>query len=177
MNINIDTKTDIDTKTEIENNAYKNNINVSEEQVYKYWVEENIFQESIDANKIKPEYVFYDGPPFMTGTPHYGHILAGMIKDSVLRYKHNLGHNVTRFGGCDTHGLPIEYEIEKELGIKTTQQVLDYGIGNYNDACEGIVSRCADIWEKQMGRLGRWIDFKNQYKTMDLNFMMCCLWG
>jgi isoleucyl-tRNA synthetase len=152
------------------------NIKITEEQVYKYWVEENIFQESINANIAKPEYVFYDGPPFMTGTPHYGHILAGMIKDSVLRYRHNLGHNIPRLAGADVHGLPIEYEIEKELGIKTTQQVLDYGIGKYNDACESIVMRCADIWEEQMGRMGRWIDFKNQYKTMDLSFMNSVWW-
>lgn len=163
-NVNtIDTNTNILTK-------------ISEEQVYKYWVDNNIFPKSIELNKAKPEYVFYDGPPFMTGTPHYGHILAGMIKDSVLRYQHNLGQNVPRYAGNDVHGLPIEYEIEKELGIKTTQQVLDYGIGNYNDVCASIVTRCADIWESQMGRLGRWIDFKNQYKTMDLNFMNSVWW-
>lgn len=152
------------------------NTKMTEENVYKYWVEQDIFQQTIVANKAKPEYVFYDGPPFMTGTPHYGHILAGLIKDTVLRYQHNSGHNVPRFAGIDTHGLPIEYEIEKELGIKTTQQVLDYGIGKYNDACEGIVSRCAGIWEEQMGRLGRWIDFKSQYKTMDLSFMNSVWW-
>lgn len=147
-----------------------------EEDVWKYWVSQDIFNETIKANKTKPEYVFYDGPPFMTGIPHYGHILAGFIKDSVLRYNHQKGHNVPRFAGSDCHGLPIEYEIEKELGIKTTQQVLDYGIGNYNDACESIVSRYADIWEEQMGRLGRWIDFKNDYKTMDLSFMNSVWW-
>jgi isoleucyl-tRNA synthetase len=149
---------------------------MNEEDVWKYWVEHDIFNETIKANKTKPEYVFYDGPPFMTGTPHYGHILAGLIKDSVLRYQHQKGFSVPRFAGSDTHGLPIEYEIEKELGIKTTQQVLDYGIGNYNNACESIVMRCADIWEEQMGRLGRWIDFKNDYKTMDLSFMNSVWW-
>jgi isoleucyl-tRNA synthetase len=112
----------------------------------------------------------------MTGTPHYGHILAGLIKDTVLRNAHNNGYNVPRFACSDCHGLPIEYEIEKELGIKTTQQVLDYGIGNYNQACKSIVSKCADVWEEQMGRLGRWIDFKNDYKTMDLNFMNSVWW-
>jgi isoleucyl-tRNA synthetase len=84
--------------------------------------------------------------------------------------------NVPRFAGFDTHGLPIEYEIEKELGIKTTQQVEEFGIGNYNEACRGIVLRYADVWEEQMGRLGRWIDFKNQYKTMDLSFMNSVWW-
>lgn len=155
---------------------YNSNSKMTEEDVYKYWIERDIFNKTIEQNKAKPEYVFYDGPPFMTGTPHYGHILAGLIKDTVLRYQHNSGQNVPRFAGIDTHGLPIEYEIEKELGIKTTQQVLDYGIGNYNDACESIVSRCSGIWEEQMGRLGRWIDFKNQYKTMDLSFMNSVWW-
>lgn len=149
---------------------------MTEEQVLKHWISNEIFKESIEINKTKPEFVFYDGPPFMTGTPHYGHILAGLIKDSILRYQHNSGHNVPRFAGIDVHGLPIEYEIEKELGIKTTQQVLDYGIGKYNDACESIVMRCADVWENQMDRLGRWIDFKNQYKTMDLSFMNSVWW-
>ena len=149
---------------------------MTEEQVYEYWVNNNIFPKSIEANKSKPEFGFYDGPPFCTGVPHFGHILAGMIKDSVLRYAHNKGMNVPRFAGFDTHGLPIEYEIEKELGIKTTQQVEEFGIGNYNEACRGIVLRYADVWEEQMGRLGRWIDFKNQYKTMDLSFMNSVWW-
>lgn len=158
---------------QVNSNTYNK---MSEEDVYKYWVEQDIFNETIKANKTKPEYVFYDGPPFMTGTPHYGHILAGFIKDSVLRYQHQKGQNIPRYNGMDCHGLPIEYEIEKELGIKTTQQVLDYGIGNYNNACESIVSRCSDVWEEQMCRLGRWIDFKSQYKTMDLSFMNSVWW-
>jgi len=147
-----------------------------EEKVYEYWKLNDIFSKSIDLNKSKPQYTFYDGPPFMTGLPHYGHILAGLIKDSVLRYNHNKGMNVPRFAGADTHGLPIEYEIEKELGIKTTQQVEDYGIGNYNEACRGIVMKYAKEWEEQMGRIGRWIDFKNDYKTMDKSFMNSVWW-
>jgi isoleucyl-tRNA synthetase len=158
----------------INTNNIKNKM--TEEDVYKFWIKEDIFNKTIQSNKSKPEYVFYDGPPFMTGTPHYGHILAGLIKDSVLRYHHDKGYNVPRFAGSDTHGLPIEYEIEKELGIKTTQEVLDYGIENYNNACENIVMRCADVWEEQMGRLGRWIDFKNDYKTMDMSFMNSVWW-
>lgn len=149
---------------------------MNEQQVYEFWESENIFDKTIEQNKSKPLYTFYDGPPFATGLPHYGHILAGLIKDSILRYNHNKGYNVPRFAGFDCHGLPIEYEIEKELGIKTTQQVLEYGIGNYNEACRNIVLKYADCWEQQMGRLGRWIDFKNQYKTMDLNFMNSVWW-
>lgn len=149
---------------------------MSEEQVYEYWVNNDIFQKSIELNKSKPEYVFYMGPPFINGELHMGHILTGMTKDSVLRYFHNKGHSIPRHNGFDTHGLPIEYAIEKELGIKTTQQVEEFGIGNYNEACRGIVLRCADKWEKQVGRLGKWFDFKNQYKTMDLSFMNSVWW-
>jgi isoleucyl-tRNA synthetase len=147
-----------------------------EEAVYSYWKENDIFNKTIEENEHKPEYVFYDGPPFMTGLPHYGHILAGLIKDSVLRYNHNKGMNVPRFAGHDDHGLPIEYEIEKELGIKTTQEVEEYGIGKYNEACRSIVLRYSKEWEEQMGRLGRWIDFKNQYATMDKTFMNSVWW-
>lgn len=149
---------------------------MTEEQVYEYWVNNDIFQKSNEVNKSKKMFKFTDGPPFMSGEMHYGHILAGMIKDSVLRYFHNKGFQVYRYPSIDCHGLPIEYEIEKELGIKTTQQVLDYGIKNYNNACESIVLRCADKWEEQNGRLGRWLDYKNLFKTMDLNFMNSVWW-
>ena len=147
-----------------------------QQHIVKFWKEEKIFEKSIEKNKNKPTFQFYDGPPFMTGLPHYGHILAGLIKDSVLRFYHNNGFNVPRFAGSDTHGLPIEFEIEKALGIKTTDQVLSYGLGNYNEACRGIVMRCAGEWEDQMGKLGRWIDFKNDYKTMTKEFMNSTWW-
>ncbi len=149
---------------------------MSEEQIYEYWKSNQIFSKTIEANSDKPTYVFYDGPPFMTGTPHYGHICAGFIKDTVLRFYHEKGYNVPRFAGSDNHGLPIEFEIEKELGIKTTQQVLDFGIANYNEHCRGIVLKYSDIWEETMGRLGRWIDFKNDYKTMTKEFMNSVWW-
>jgi isoleucyl-tRNA synthetase len=149
---------------------------MNETEVYRHWKDLDIFSKSIDANKNNKTFVFYDGPPFMTGLPHYGHVLAGFIKDSVLRYAHEQGHNVPRFAGADCHGLPIEFEIEKELGIKTTSQVLDYGIGNYNEKCRSIVMRYSSVWEETMGRLGRWIDFKNDYKTMTKEFMNSTWW-
>jgi isoleucyl-tRNA synthetase len=149
---------------------------MTEEQICEYWKNNDIFSKSLELNKSKKEYVFKDGPPFMSGKMHYGHILSGMIKDSVVRYFHNNGFKIDRYNGSDCHGLPIEYEIEKELGIKTTQQVEEFGIRNYNEACRGIVLRYADDWEEQMGRLGRWVDFKNQYKTMDLSFMNSVWW-
>jgi isoleucyl-tRNA synthetase len=147
-----------------------------EEDICEYWAKNNIFLQSIEQNKLKPTYSFYDGPPFGTGLPHYGHILAGFIKDTILRYHHNLGNNVPRFAGWDCHGLPIEYEIEKELGIKTTDQVVTFGIGNYNEACRDIVLRYTRDWEHTMERLGRWIDFKNDYKTMTKEFMNSIWW-
>jgi isoleucyl-tRNA synthetase len=149
---------------------------MQEEDIYKYWTENDTFIKSTKENNSKEEYTFYDGPPFATGLPHYGHILAGFIKDTVTRYYHNLRKNVARVAGFDCHGLPIEYEIEKEIKIKTTDEVLNYGIGNYNEKCRGIVLRYAKEWEETMGRLGRWIDFKNGYKTMDKNFMNSVWW-
>ena len=149
---------------------------MTEEDICEFWAQNQVFTKSLEQNKDKPTYNFYDGPPFATGLPHYGHILAGFIKDTTLRYHHNLGKNVPRFAGFDCHGLPIEYEIEKDLGIKTTDQVLSYGIGNYNEACRGIVLKYATEWEHIMGRLGRWIDFKNDYKTMTKEFMNSIWW-
>lgn len=145
------------------------NITEKEELLQEFWNKNNIFEKSI--NNKNPSFVFYDGPPFATGLPHYGHILAGYIKDTISRWATINGFSVIRRAGFDCHGLPIEFEIEKKLGIKTKQQVQDYGIDNYNEACRGIVLSCADDWKRIMNRLGRWIDFDNDYKTMDLEFM------
>ncbi|CAN4126949.1 unnamed protein product [Withania somnifera] len=120
------------------------------------------------------EYIFYDGPPFATGLPHYGHILVGTIKDIVTRYQSMNGSHVF---GWDCHGLPVEHEIDEKLGIKTKQQVIDMGIDKYNEECRSIVTRYVGEWEKTVVRMGRWIDFKNGYKTMDLNIMESVWWG
>lgn len=149
---------------------------MEEENIYNIWKDNNVFMKTLDQNSSNPTFNFYDGPPFATGLPHYGHILAGFIKDSILRNKHYSGMNVPRNAGYDCHGLPIEYEIEKELHIKTTEEILSYGIGNYNEKCRSIVLRYSEEWEQIMGRLGRWIDFKNDYKTMTLEFMNSVWW-
>lgn len=150
----------------------------SEEEVLEFWKKIDAFQESYrrSVKENRPVYSFYDGPPFATGLPHYGHILAGTIKDIVTRYAHSTGHQVERRFGWDCHGLPIEFEIDKEKGIKTKQDVLAFGIGNYNEECRKIVMRYSSEWEKTVTRLGRWIDFKNDYKTMDLKFMESIWW-
>ncbi|KAL1538304.1 isoleucine--tRNA ligase [Salvia divinorum] len=148
-----------------------------EEQILSWWDEISAFQTQLDRTENCKEYVFYDGPPFATGLPHYGHILAGTIKDVVTRYQSMTGHHVTRRFGWDCHGLPVEHEIDQKLGIKSKRDVIENGIANYNEECRGIVQRYVAEWEKTVVRMGRWIDFKNDYKTMDLKYMESVWWG
>jgi isoleucyl-tRNA synthetase len=122
------------------------------------------------------EFTFYDGPPFATGLPHYGHILAGTIKDTVTRYAAMSGKHVSRRAGWDCHGLPVEYEIDQKLNITHRDQVLEMGIDKYNATCRSIVTRYTAEWESTVTRLGRWIDFENDYKTMDPSFMESVWW-
>lgn len=147
-----------------------------EQEVLRYWEEIDAFELSKRLSANAPEYVFYDGPPFATGTPHYGHILAGTIKDVVCRYWYMNGRNVERRFGWDTHGLPIEFEINKLYNIKTTQEVLDIGIAEYNRRCREVVMRCAEDWRRTVTRLGRWIDFDNDYRTMYPSYMESLWW-
>ncbi|KAL9652069.1 hypothetical protein ABK040_000410 [Willaertia magna] len=147
-----------------------------EEKVSEYWRKIDAFRTSLKKSEGKKEFSFYDGPPFATGLPHYGHILAGTIKDTVTRFAHQTGHHVTRRAGWDTHGLPIEFEIEKELGIKSKDEIMKLGIKKYNEHCRSIVMRYSSEWEKIIFRLGRWIDFENDYKTMDISFMESVWW-
>ena len=122
------------------------------------------------------KFTFYDGPPFATGLPHYGHILAGTIKDTVTRYAVMSGRYVERRAGWDCHGLPVEYEIDQKLNITHRDQVLEMGIDKYNATCRSIVTRYTGEWEATIHRLGRWIDFENDYKTMDASFMESVWW-
>ena len=147
-----------------------------EKQVLSLWNDDNTFQKSLDQTKDKPIFTFYDGPPFATGLPHYGHIVASTIKDIVPRYKTMTGFYVPRRFGWDTHGLPIEFEIEKKLGIKTRQEVLDMGIDKYNEECRSIVMKYSTEWRQTIQRLGRWVDMDNDYKTMDVGFMESVWW-
>ena len=117
------------------------------------------------------QFTFYDGPPFATGLPHYGHILAGTIKDIVTRFATQTGHQVSRRFGWDCHGLPVEFEIDKKLDIKGRDDVMAMGIAAYNAECRSIVTRYCSEWETIVTRMGRWIDFKNDYKTMVRLFM------
>jgi len=148
----------------------------TEEEILKWWQENDTFHESLRQSEGKPIWSFYDGPPFATGLPHYGHLLAGTIKDIVCRYAHQTGHYVERRFGWDCHGLPIEFEIDKILSINGKEDVLKMGIDKYNDECRKIVMRYSSAWEKTVNRIGRWIDFKTGYKTMDITFMESVWW-
>lgn len=147
-----------------------------EVEVLKLWKELDAFQTSLELNKDKPVFNFYDGPPFATGTPHYGHILASTTKDIVPRYAHMTGHSVERRFGWDTHGLPVEHEIDKKLGITGKDDVMAMGIDKYNAECRAIVMRYADEWRTTIGRMGRWIDFDNDYKSLYPTFMESVWW-
>lgn len=147
-----------------------------EEKVQAFWKEIDAFKTSLKQSKGKPKYTFYDGPPFATGLPHYGHILAGTIKDVMTRWAHQSGYHVERRFGWDCHGLPVEYEIDKTLDIKGPEDVAKMGIENYNNECRKIVMRYSKDWEHIVTRLGRWIDFENDYKTMYPWFMETVWW-
>ncbi|NOY15083.1 MAG: isoleucine--tRNA ligase [bacterium] len=147
-----------------------------ETEILKFWQKHRTFQKSIDQRSPDKEYVFYDGPPFATGLPHYGHIVQSTIKDIVPRYFTMRGYRVERRFGWDCHGLPVEYELEKEKNIKNRQQILEWGVDNFNEACRSIVTRYVTEWQKIIPRLGRWVDFVNDYKTMDPNYMESIWW-
>jgi len=147
-----------------------------EEEILDFWDKENIFQKSIDQRAGKPLYSFYDGPPFATGTPHYGHIVASTMKDVVPRYWTMRGFQVERKWGWDCHGLPIENIAEKELGITHKKQIEELGVAKFNETCRSKVLEYVAEWEKVIRRLGRWADMKNAYRTMDLSFMESVWW-
>lgn len=147
-----------------------------EKKILEFWRSINAFKTSIELSKGRPFYSFFDGPPFATGLPHYGHILAGTVKDVVTRYASLNGYYVERRFGWDCHGLPVEYEIDKKLGISGRQGVAQMGIAAYNAECKSIVMRFSKEWEAIVERCGRWIDFENDYKTMYLSYMETVWW-
>ncbi len=176
----------------------------NEKEILKYWQENKIFEKSIqnrdfsnlgdgeDSTTPKGccvksdcshkddknnEFVFYDGPPFANGLPHYGHLLTGFIKDIFARYQTMKGKKVERKFGWDTHGLPVEMETEKELGVSGQIAIKEYGIEKFNDACKGSVMKYASDWQNYVQKQGRWVDFENGYKTMDVNYMESVLWA
>jgi len=142
-----------------------------EEQILAFWQQNNIFKKSIINRDNAPNYIMYDGPPFATGLPHYGHLVQSALKDSFGRYQTMRGFKVERRFGWDCHGLPVENEAEKELGLNGKPDIEAYGIAEFNEKCRSVVLKYADEWQNYINRLGRWVDFDNDYKTMDLSYM------
>ncbi|KAG7666237.1 ILS1 [[Candida] subhashii] len=148
-----------------------------EDSIIGLWDEIDAFQRTLQITDDLPPFAFFDGPPFATGTPHYGHILASTVKDIIPRYATMNGFHVERRFGWDTHGLPVEHEIDKKLGITSKEDVYAMGIDKYNAECRSIVMRYADEWRRTIKRLGRWIDMDNDYKTLYPEFMESVWWA
>ncbi|MBC7385168.1 MAG: isoleucine--tRNA ligase [Cryobacterium sp.] len=153
-----------------------------EEKILTFWEKNKIFEKSVglregaDTSATAKSFSFYDGPPFATGLPHYGHLLAGTLKDIVPRYWTMKGYSVPRRFGWDCHGLPVEFEINKTLGIKSNKDVLEMGVAAYNSACRGIVQRYSEEWKRTVKRIGRWVDMENAYFTMSPEYMGSIWW-
>lgn len=147
-----------------------------EREVLAFWERHDTFKQSLARNRGKREYVFYDGPPFATGLPHYGHLLAGTIKDIVPRYQTMRGYYVERRFGWDCHGLPIEALAQEALGVNGTPEIQALGVDVFNEKCRSMVLMYVDEWRKTVTRTGRWVDFDNDYKTMDTTFMESIWW-
>ncbi|MCZ6502942.1 MAG: isoleucine--tRNA ligase [Gammaproteobacteria bacterium] len=148
----------------------------AEHDVLDFWKTSDIFRKTLQQTNNSAPYIFYDGPPFATGLPHHGHLAASTIKDVVPRYFTMKGYHVQRRFGWDCHGLPIEHEIDKKLGMSSQEAVKKMGIKGYNDECRSIVQRYTSEWEKTITRIGRWVDFENDYKTMEPWYMESVWW-
>lgn len=147
-----------------------------EEQILAIWQQEDTFRRSVHQRPADKSYVFYDGPPFATGLPHYGHLLAGTIKDIVPRYQAMRGYRVERRFGWDCHGLPIEALAQDALNLKGAHEILRNGVDTFNEQCRGMVTRYVGEWRRTVTRMGRWVDFDRDYKTMDRDFMESVWW-
>ena len=147
-----------------------------EREILEFWATHRTFEKSLEQRRGAPEYVFYDGPPFATGLPHYGHLLAGTIKDIVPRYQTMRGNYVSRRFGWDCHGLPVEYEVEQDLKISGKRDIETMGVDVFNERCRSIVLRYTREWREIVTRMGRWVDFDHDYKTMDPAYMESIWW-
>ncbi len=165
------------TKDKNQEKTEKNVFALREEEILDFWDEAKTFEKSVNKDAPKGDYVFYDGPPFGTGVPHYGHILSSVAKDVVPRYWTMQGYRVERRWGWDCHGLPIENIIEKDMGISGKKQIERVGVDKFNEACRARVLEYADVWDVMVRRIARWVDFKNSYKTMDPDFMESVWWA
>ena len=150
---------------------------MDEKEILKFWKENKIFEKSLAKDSPEGEFVFYDGPPFATGLPHYGSLLSSIAKDVFCRYKTMRGYHVRRRWGWDCHGLPIENMIEKRLGLKSKKDIDTMGVEKFNETCRSAVLETADAWKEYIERIGRWVEFDNAYMTMDNSFMESVWWA
>jgi isoleucyl-tRNA synthetase len=164
-------------KKELEQNKAMSKTAEKEMEILRFWRERDIFQKSLEKNKDGKPFVFYDGPPFATGLPHYGHLLAGTIKDVIPRYKTMKGLHVRRQWGWDCHGLPIENLIEEELGLKNKKDIEALGVGKFNEAAKANVLRYDTDWKEIVPRVGRWVDMEKSYRTMDWQYTESIWWA
>ena len=155
----------------------KLNIPEMEQKISQFWKEKKIFEKSVENRSKDNRYSFYDGPPFITGLPHYGHLLSSIAKDIVPRYQTMKGKRVKRVWGWDCHGLPIEEKTEKKLGLKNKKDIEKIGIREFINQCRTYVSETSAEWEWYIDQIARWVDFKNAYKTMDLDYMESVIWA
>ena len=147
-----------------------------EEKILSFWREEDVFRRSVEERSEEQNFHFYDGPPFASGLPHYGHLLASIIKDVVPRYWTMRGFRVERRFGWDCHGLPVENEVEQQLNLRSRSDILNLGVDQFNETCRDVVLRYTEEWERFINRIGRWVDWSNQYRTMDPEFMESVWW-
>lgn len=154
----------------------KSEVFEKEQKILEFWRENNIFEKSLEKESDQGEFVFYDGPPYGTGAPHYGHFIPGTIKDIIPRYKTMQGYHVPRRWGWDCHGLPVENLIEKNLNLKSKKDIEDFGIGKFNAAARDKVLEYANDWKKLIPLTGRWVDMSTPYRTMDASYMESVWW-
>ena len=152
-----------------------------EERILRYWAQDGTFLASVEAREAgqdgSNEFVFYDGPPFANGLPHYGHLLTGYVKDLIPRYQTMRGRRVERRFGWDCHGLPAELEAQRVLGLRTKADILELGIEKFNDACRESVLKYTDDWQEYVTRQARWVDFEHDYKTLNPSYMESVIWA
>ena len=157
--------------------AFSTNLVDNEEKILKWWNENKIYKKLMDARKDNPLFSFLDGPPFVNGNPHCGHVLVSYIKDTVLRHYSTRGFYVPRTIGFDCHGLPLEKEAEKIINVKTKKEIEEYGIDKYNNTCRNIIKNCSNVWQETLERMGRWSDWDNTYYTSSQKFMKTEWWA
>ncbi|OHA81122.1 MAG: hypothetical protein A2675_00890 [Candidatus Yonathbacteria bacterium RIFCSPHIGHO2_01_FULL_51_10] len=165
------------TEGDSTNELKKSAVAKQEEETLAFWQREGVFEKSLEQTKGGEPFTFYDGPPFATGQPHYGHLLTSIMKDAIPRYQTMRGRYVRRVWGWDCHGLPVENLIEKELGLEHKKDILELGIGKFNEAARASVMRFDTEWKKIIPRIGRWIDMEESYKTMDVKYTESIWWA